>query len=130
VRLAAPQNAPARVLPTRPAAASSANPALEGMAPPKSIRVGGNVQSANLLYKVAPAYPPAAKQARIQGTVRFDVIIGADGFVKNIQVVSGEPMLIPAAMDAVKQWVYKPTLLNGNPVDVMTVVDINFTLAP
>jgi TonB family protein len=96
---------------------------------PTAIRVGGNVQSANLVSQVRPAYPPDAKQARIQGTVKFDVVIGKDGHVQNIQLVSGHPMLAQAAMDAVKQWVYKPTLLNGNPVDVITVVDVNFTLS-
>ena len=96
--------------------------------PPKSIRVGGNIQASKVINKVTPIYPPDAKQARIQGTVRFEVLIGADGFVKNIQVVSGHPLLVPPALDAVRQWVYSPTLLNGNPVDVITIVDINFTL--
>ena len=95
---------------------------------PKSIRVGGGVQAANLLQQIRPAYPSAAKQARIQGTVRFTATIGPDGLVKNLDVVSGDPMLVPAAMEAVKQWVYKPTLLNGNPVEVITTIDINFTL--
>jgi TonB family protein len=104
-----------------PAAQQPANP-------PKSIRVGGNVQAANILQKVTPKYPPEAKQARVQGTVRFTATIGPDGLVKNLDVVSGDPMLVGAAMDAVKQWVYKPTLLNGNPVEVITTIDINFTL--
>lgn len=107
------------VAPTRTAA---------GM-PPSSIRVGGNVQSANLVNKVRPLYPPEAKQARIQGTVKFNVVIAADGTVKNIDVISGHPLLVQSALDAVKQWVYKPTLLNGNPVEVITVVDVNFTLS-
>jgi TonB family protein len=95
---------------------------------PTAIRVGGNVEAQNILTKVNPVYPPLAKQARIQGTVRFNAIIGADGTVQNLQVVSGHPMLVQAALEAVKQWVYKPTLLNGNPVEVITTIDVNFTL--
>lgn len=96
---------------------------------PQRIRVGGGVISANLITKVAPVYPPLAKQARIQGTVSLTAIIGADGAVQNLEVISGHPLLVQAAMEAVKQWLYKPTLLNGNPVEVITQVDVNFTLA-
>jgi TonB family protein len=96
---------------------------------PQRIRVGGNVESANLVRKVEPVYPPLAKQARVQGTVRFMVIIGKDGQVLNIQLISGHPLLVAAAEEAVKQWVYKPTLLNGQPVEVVTTVDVNFTLS-
>jgi protein TonB len=92
------------------------------------IRVGGNVQSANLLSKVTPVYPPMAKQARIQGTVSLTATIGLDGHVQNLQVISGHPLLVPAALEAVKQWVYKPTLLNNQPVSVITQIDVNFTL--
>jgi len=95
----------------------------------QQIRVGGNVQAANLIKKVTPTYPPLAKQARIQGTVRFNAVIGKDGTIQNLTVVSGHPLLVPAATDAVKQWVYKPTLLNGDPVDVLTTIDVNFTLS-
>jgi protein TonB len=96
---------------------------------PQRIRVGGNVQSANLVDKVTPEYPPLAKQARIQGTVRFAVIIATDGTIKDLQLVSGHPLLVPAATDAVRQWVYKPTLLNGQPTEVETQIDVNFTLS-
>jgi TonB family protein len=95
---------------------------------PKSIRVGGNVQSTNLLQKVVPKYPPEAKQARIQGQVKLSATIGPDGLVKNLDVVDGPPELVGAALEAVQQWVYRPTLLNGNPVEVITTIDINFTL--
>ncbi len=95
---------------------------------PQTIRVGGNVQSANLIRQVRPKYPPEAKQARIQGLVRFNAIIGRDGTIQNLEVVEGPPELVPAAMDAVKQWEYKPTLLNGAPVEVITTIDVNFTL--
>ena len=97
--------------------------------PPQRIRVGGNVQQANLLQKVTPAYPPDAKEARIQGVVHLAVIIGKDGTVQNVEVLSGHPLLVQAAMDAVKQWLYKPTLLNGSPVEVITQIDVNFTLS-
>ena len=94
----------------------------------QSLRVGGNVQSANLITHVAPKYPALAKQAGLQGLVRFNAIIARDGTIENLQAVSGHPMLIQAATDAVKQWVYKPTLFNGNPVEVITTIDVNFTL--
>jgi protein TonB len=76
-----------------------------------------------------PAYPPLAKQARIQGTVRFTAIIAANGSIQSLQVISGHPLLVPSAMEAVKQWVYQPTLLNGEPVEVVTQIDVNFTLS-
>jgi protein TonB len=93
------------------------------------IRVGGNVQAANLVHQVAPVYPPEAKRNRIQGVVRLEVGIGADGSVQSAQVVSGPPELVDVARTAVLQWVYKPTLLNGEPVEVLTTVDVNFTLS-
>jgi protein TonB len=96
---------------------------------PGRIRVGGNVQSANLIRKVTPVYPPLAKQARIQGVVRFTVTLGKDGTVQDIQLVSGHPLLVSSAQGAVMQWQYKPTLLNGQPVDVVTTVDVNYTLS-
>ncbi len=96
---------------------------------PQRIRVGGNVSAANLIKKITPVYPPLAKQARIQGTVRFTAIIGKDGTIQNLQMISGHPLLIAAAQDAVRQWVYKPTLLNGEPVEVVTQIDVNFTLS-
>lgn len=97
--------------------------------PPKRIRVGGNVQAARLVRQPKPQYPPLARQARIQGTVRFNAIIGKDGKIANLTLVSGHPLLVPAATAAVKQWQYKPTLLNGEPVEVVTVIDVNFTLS-
>jgi TonB family protein len=96
---------------------------------PTRIRVGGMVQEANIVTKVPPVYPPLARQAGISGLVRFTVIIGKDGSMLNVQLVSGHPLLVPAAVAAVKQWVYRPTLLNGNPVEVATLVDVNFSLS-
>lgn len=98
-------------------------------AAPQRIRVGGNVQAANLIRKITPQYPPLAKQARVQGTVKFQAIIGKDGTIQNLQLISGHPLLVPAATDAVKQWMYRPTLLNGEPVEVVTQIDVNFTLS-
>jgi len=94
----------------------------------KHIRVGSRVQQSNLLQSVDPVYPPLARQARIQGVVRFNVTISKDGHVTNIKLVSGHPLLVEAAKDAVKQWVYRPTLLNGDPIEVTATVDVPFRL--
>jgi protein TonB len=81
-----------------------------------------------LVSQPRPVYPPLAKQARIQGVVRFTAIIGRDGTIQNLTLVSGHPLLVSSAQEAVKQWRYKPTLLNGEPVEVVTQIDVNFTL--
>jgi protein TonB len=96
---------------------------------PKQIRVGGNVQSAKLINQPKPTYPPLARQARIQGVVRFNAVIGRDGTIQNLTLVSGHPLLVPSATEAVRQWRYQPTLLNGEPVEVVTQIDVNFTLS-
>lgn len=96
---------------------------------PQRIRVGGNVQAAKLVRQPKPMYPPLAKQARISGTVKFTAVIGKDGSIQNLQLVSGHPLLVQAAQDAVKQWVYQPTTLNGEAVEVITQIDVNFTLS-
>lgn len=95
---------------------------------PERVRVSGEVQQAELVNKVMPRYPAEAKQAGIEGTVRMEVVIGADGKVLRTEVISGPPLLVPAALEAVRQWTYKPTLLNGQPVEVITQVDVNFRL--
>lgn len=106
-----------------------------GAAPPppkpmqSRIRQGGNVQAALLVNKVQPMYPPLARQTRISGTVRLHAIIAKDGSVQSLSVESGHPLLIQAALDAVRQWRYKPTLLNGEPVEVETTIDVIFSLA-
>ncbi len=100
-----------------------------GTVTPTRIRVGGNVQQAKLIRQPKPIYPSLAKQARIQGIVRLTVIIGKDGVVKTMQLITGHPLLVPAAMEAVKQWVYQPTLVNGEPVEVITQADVYFTLS-
>ncbi len=105
--------------PPRPVAAP------KPMAP---IVVGGQVQAAKLLNPMVPAYPALARQARISGVVRLAALIGRDGRIVNLQVVSGHPLLVKAAVDAVRQWTYSPTLLNEVPVEVSTSVDVYFTL--
>ena len=96
--------------------------------PAKPIKVGGNVLEAKLVKRVMPVYPPLARQARISGTVRLEGIISRDGRVINLQVISGHPLLINAAVDAVRQWIYRPTLLNGEAVEVIAPIEVHFTL--
>lgn len=83
----------------------------------------------NLIFRVQPAYPTLAKQARIQGTVELRAIISRTGTIENLTVLSGHPMLVKAALDAVRQWRYRPYLLNGDPVEVETSVTVNFVLS-
>jgi len=96
---------------------------------PQRIRIGGSVQQAKLIRQIRPNYPPLAKQARISGTVELKAIIAKDGTIQDLKVIRGHPLLVQAALDAVKQWIYQPTLLNGEPVEVETTVDVNFTLS-
>ena len=97
-------------------------------AAPSRIRVGGNVQAASIVRQVMPIYPPIAKTAHISGTVMLHAIIGKDGSVQDLTYMSGPPLLMKSALDAVKQWRYKPTLLNGEPVEVDTTISVIFTL--
>jgi periplasmic protein TonB len=92
------------------------------------LRVGGNVIAARIVNRVQPVYPPLARQTRISGTVRLHAIIGKDGTVQQLEVMNGHPLLQQAALDAVRQWRYQPTLLNGEPVDVDTTIDVIFSL--
>ena len=108
---------------------SSTPVAVPKVATPQRVRVSAGVTSGLLVRKVNPNYPPLARQARIQGTVVLHAVISKDGAIENLTLVSGHPMLAPAAIDAVKQWKYKPYLLNGEPVEVDTEVQVNFTLA-
>jgi len=95
---------------------------------PKRITIGGNVQQSKLISKPRPVYPPEAKAARVQGQVSLQAVIAADGHVANLTVLSGDPLLVPSALAAVSQWVYQTTLLNGMPVEVVTQIDVNYTL--
>ena len=95
---------------------------------PQRITIGGNVQESKLVNRTPPVYPPTALQIRLSGVVHLAAIIGKDGRVLDLKAIGGHPLLVPAALEAVKQWVYQPTLLNGNPVEVATQVDVLFTL--
>jgi periplasmic protein TonB len=108
---------------------SSTPVAVPKVATPQRVRVSAGVTSGLLIRKVNPTYPPLARQARISGTVVLHAVISKDGSIEGLTLVSGHPMLAPAAIDAVKQWKYKPYLLNGEPVEVDTEVQVNFTLA-
>jgi periplasmic protein TonB len=108
---------------------SSTPVAVPKVATPQRIRVSSGVQSGLLIRRVQPNYPPLARQARIQGTVVLQAQISKDGNIENLTLISGHPMLAPAAIEAVKQWKYKPYLLNGEPVEVETSVQVNFTLS-
>jgi protein TonB len=99
------------------------------MAAPVRVRVSSGVSQGLLIRKVNPTYPPLAKAARIQGVVILQAQISRDGTIENLQLISGHPMLAPAAIEAVKQWKYKPYLLNGEPVEVDTQIQVNFNLS-
>jgi protein TonB len=108
---------------------SSTPVAVPKVATPQRVRVSAGVTSGLLVKRVNPVYPPLARQARIQGQVVLRAQISKDGSIENLQLVSGHPMLVQSALDAVKQWKYKPYLLNGEPVEVDTEVLVNFTLS-
>ncbi len=94
-----------------------------------TIRQSSGVQAAKIIQNPEPVYPPIARQARIQGTVTLDATIAPDGTVQRLVLLSSSnPLLTPAAMDAVKKWTYQPTILNGQPVTVSTTVDVNFRI--
>jgi len=103
--------------------------AVPKVATPQRVRVSQGVSQGLLIRKVQPAYPPLARQARIQGNVVLTAEISKDGSIENLRLVSGHPMLAPAAIEAVKQWKYKPYFLNGEPVEVETQVTVIFSLS-
>ncbi|MGA8073980.1 MAG: energy transducer TonB [Candidatus Acidiferrales bacterium] len=105
-----------------------------GMPPPpkptqQRVRIGGNVQAAKMIRQITPVYPQIAKTAHVQGTVILRAIISKDGTVQELQYISGPALLMRSAMDAVRQWKYQPTLLNGEPVEVDTTISVVFTLS-
>lgn len=108
---------------------SSAPPPPPKATTPKRIRVGGQVENAKLMFQPKPDYPPLAKMARIQGTVKLEAVISKDGTIQDLKVLTGHPLLVKSAIEAVSRWRYQPTLLNGEPVEVITEIDVNFTLA-
>jgi protein TonB len=112
-----------RVIPPPPSA-----PHLNEVEASKPIAVTSDVQAAKLIRKVIPVYPRLAIIARISGTVRLTGIIGKDGMIQQLQVIDGPQLLVQAAVDAVRQWVYRPTMLSGKPVEVIAPIIVNFTL--
>jgi|HubBroStandDraft_4_1064222.scaffolds.fasta_scaffold56449_3 protein TonB len=104
-----------------------ATPVLPRLAPQK-VRVSSGVAEGMLIHQVKPPYPVAAKMARVEGSVALQAVIGKDGSIQNLRVISGHPLLTSAALEAVKQWRYKPYYLNGEPVEVETQIVVNFLL--
>src|SRR6266436_5956383 len=95
---------------------------------PSRIKQGGQVTAASIITQTRPLYPALARQARIQGNVVLHAIIDKEGKVAQLEVISGHPLLVQSALDAVKQWRYKPTQLNGDPVEVDTTITVTFTM--
>jgi len=108
---------------------SSTPVAVPKVATPQRVRVSQGVSQGLLVRKIQPNYPPLARQARIQGQVVLQAEISKDGSIENLHLISGHPMLAPAAIDAVKQWKYKPYFLNGEPVEVETQITVIFSLS-
>jgi protein TonB len=117
------QNILRNAMPQPPAAQTSNH------APPVRIRVGGIVSAARLIYQPKPEYPQLARITRTEGAVEFEAVIGKDGTIEELKVLRGHPLLVKAALDAVRQWRYQPTLLNGEPIEVVTEITVNFKLA-
>lgn len=125
-----PGGLPGEIAPSVAPPAPVAKP-VENPAPPRPaqrIRQGGEVQAGLLIHKVLPVYPPLARQARVAGTVELAGVVGVDGRIRQLQVVRGHVLLIGAAVEAVRQWVYRPTFLNGDPVEVIAPITVEFIL--
>lgn len=105
-------------------------PPAPGKTPPRpAMRISAGVSGANLIHRVQPLYPPLARATRVQGTVEFTATISKEGLIENLELVRGHPLLVKAARDAILQWRYRPTLLNGEPMEVVTGIIVNFRLA-
>ena len=122
-KLLASNGAPAAPPPPVPPEAQAGSPPV----PVVPVRVSSAVMAGQIIKRVDPIYPPVAKASQVQGTVVLSAIIGKDGSVEKLIVVSGPPMLIRSAIDAVSQWQYKPFLLNGQPIEVATTINVNYT---
>jgi protein TonB len=135
-----PAKEEAPVAPSLSAVASSGKPDLGGVASsaaaplpklvvtPERIRVSQGVTQGLLVHQVSPQYPAMARETRVEGDVLLEALIGKDGTVRDLKAVSGPPLLIQAAISAVRQWRYKPYLLNGQPVEVETQIKLQFRL--
>jgi len=106
----------------------SVAPAINKKASDRPVRIGGGVSEANVIHRVQPLYPPLARTTHVEGTVEFTATISKDGTIENLQLVRGHPLLVNAAREAILQWRYRPTLLNGEPVEVITDIIVKFTL--
>ncbi len=102
---------------------------LDSVPPPAPVRVGGHVQQARLIHKVAPVYPAEAVTAGLTGRVEVEALISVQGLIRQVQVLSGDPLLVDSVVEAVKQWRYQPTTLNGNKVEVITRIEIFFKVS-
>jgi protein TonB len=102
---------------------------VEAAAPTAPVPITSELLAAKLIRKVMPVYPEPARRMRISGVVRLQGIIAKDGTIQNLQALSGHPLLIPSALEAVRQWVYRPTILTGQPVEVIAPIDVIFTLS-
>jgi protein TonB len=118
-----------RILGPVPVATPPPPPSVKKNAQTPRIPVGSILQAAKLIRQPKPVYPQPAKQVRIQGVVKLHALISKEGTIEGLKVVSGHPLLVPSALEAVKQWAYQPTLLNGEPVEVETDIDVNFILS-
>ena len=120
---------PSLVIPRDPPSPPPPTVLAEPVRTSPQLSVSKGVQGAKLIFGPRPEYPKLAISARVQGVVRVQATIGTDGNVRNLQVLSGPPLLVKAAVDAVSHWRYQPTLLTGVPVEVATEIDVNFTLS-
>jgi protein TonB len=115
-------------------AAKGADPVPEAPVPVEApgsiirVRVGQNVQQSALISGSQPDYPSEARARGVEGVVTLEAVIGTDGTVQSVSVISGDPLLVPAALESVKSWTYRPTLLNGMPIEVLTEIEVSFTL--
>lgn len=114
-------------MPKRPAEAAPA-PAPTAPTPIQQVRVSGALQAARLIHRVEPVYPALARQARISGTVELAGVISTNGQIRELRIVSGPALLVQSALDAVRQWIYQPTLLGGKTVEVLTTISVIFRL--
>lgn len=118
---------PTAVIAPKPPAPQPVPQKTETTVPPR-VKIGGVVQAAKIIRQATPVYPALAKQARVSGVVRLEAVINRVGTIESLRVIEGHPLLVPAAVEAVRQWVYRPTVLNGEPVEVLTQIDVHFKL--
>jgi protein TonB len=114
--------------PAPPIEAAPVAAALPAPMPPKQVVVGGRVKMAQLIHRVEPLYPPLARQMRTSGVVELVGVIATDGRIRELKLLSGSPLLARAALEAVRQWVYEPTTLNGEPVELVATISVIFRL--